>query len=266
MLKLEIKLWLILTIIVIVIPITIIIYKNFSNIINFFKNIYLKFEYRKNLETIKKEIIQRKLSARKLEELNQPEEPEIKINELVNFKIKRIKNEALALKERWDFENYEKKLIEWLAMNDNDMDIIASLWNYYFSIWNPKKALPLLKKILENNPDDHKTIWQIGQIYFDKWDFETAKLLIKKVLKLKPDNPKYCVSMAEIMYNLENIKEAVEQMEKALRLRPSNINYLLSIAGLYEEIWDNGSARLYYFKTLEIQPSNELAKEKVHSL
>ncbi|MFZ5341698.1 MAG: hypothetical protein ACOZBL_04030 [Patescibacteria group bacterium] len=98
MLKFEIKLWLILTLIITLIPLIIVIYRNFSKIINFFKNIYLKFEYKKNLETIKREIIQRKLSAKPDEEEQQ--EPELKINELVNFKIKRIKNEAMALKER----------------------------------------------------------------------------------------------------------------------------------------------------------------------
>lgn len=266
MLKLEIKLWLILTLIVTIIPIIYFIYRNFSKIFNFFKNIYTKIEHKKNLETIKNEIIQRKLSAKPEIQENTNIEDENKPNEIITFKLKKIKNEAKVLKERWDFENYEKKLIEWLAINENDIELITLLWNYYFSIWNSKKSLPLLKKILEQDPNEHKTIWQIWQIYFEKWDYETSKLLIKKVLKIKADNPKYCVSMAEIMYNTENLKEAISFMEKALKLRPTNTNYLLSIAGLYEEIWDMQNARLYYFKTLEVDSSNEIAREKINSL
>jgi len=42
------------------------------------------------------------------------------------------------------------------------------LADLYFTLGNYKKALTLLKKVIEIEPQDHKAIWQIGEIYLSK--------------------------------------------------------------------------------------------------
>lgn len=180
--------------------------------------------------------------------------------------LEKIRYEALLQKDKGNVDNYEKKLIEWLAMDPENFEFMKLLSDFYFSIWNHTKALSLLKKILEQRPDDHKAIWQIWEIYLAKWEFDTAELLIEKAIWLKPNDPKYYVSMVEIKYNTQKKEEAANLMEKVIKLRPSHVWYLLALAKLYEEITDYANAKKYYFKILEFEPMHHLAKQKVQTL
>jgi len=267
-LSIELKIWLFLSIIIIIVFLGFFIGKNFFNIVEFAKNIYNKIEFKKNLERIKKEILEKKPKLKKQKEDIKSKEP-VKITkkrEIILVKMEKLKFMALGFKEKGDINKYEQKLIEWLSLDPLNIEFTRLLADLYFSIWTHKKALPLLKRILEQDTMDHKSIWQIWQIYFEKWDLDTSKLLIEKAIKLKNDNPKYFMTMAEILYSKESITEAIQNMEYALRLRPSNINYLLGIASLYEELGNEEEAKKYYFKVVEIDQTNSLAKEKLNSL
>jgi len=177
--------------------------------------------------------------------------------------IEKITYDALVLRKEWKLEEYEKKIIEWLAINSEDKDLNRLLADLYFNVGNHKKALSLLKKIVELDGQDHKAIWQIWEIYLTSWDFETSELLIEKAITINPNNPKYYISMVELLYNTDRKKDAIEEMEKVIKLRPTNSVYMLTLADLYEELWDLDNSKKYYFRVLEFEPSNEKAKKKL---
>lgn len=177
--------------------------------------------------------------------------------------IDRITLEATTLKNGWKYEEYEKKIIEGLAIDPSNLELTKMLADYYFIIGSYKKALPLLKKITERVPDDHKSLRQIWEIYFINWDNWTAELLVDKAVNLKPDSPKYNLSLVEIYYNTGRMMEAISCMEKVIKLRPTNTNYLSTLAMLYEEIWDIANAKKNYYTILEFEPSNDKAKKKL---
>lgn len=180
--------------------------------------------------------------------------------------LEKIVYEALVLRKEWRLDDYEKKLIEWLALDPNDKDLNRFLADYYFSLGNHKKSLSLLKKIVELDPKDHKAIRQIGEIYLTSGDFETAELLIEKAITINPANPKYYVSMVELYYNTDRKHDAIQQLEQIIKLRPTNPSYMLTLADLYAEIDDLDNAQKYYFRVLEHEPSNEKAKKKLKEL
>ena len=76
-------------------------------------------------------------------------------------KLETILIEANILKNSGKFEQYEKKLIEGLAIDDESLEILKPLSELYFTLGHYKKALSLLKKGSEKDPNDHKAIWQI---------------------------------------------------------------------------------------------------------
>lgn len=180
--------------------------------------------------------------------------------------IERIILEANSLKDWWKYDEYEKKIIEWLAIDPTNLELTKMLADFYFVIGSYKKALSLLKKIIEWTPEDHKSLWQVWEIYFINWDNETAEILVDKAINLKPDSPKYNLSLVEIYYNTSRIMEAISCMEKVIKLRPTNTNYLFTLAKLYEEIGDINNAKKNYFTILEFEPSNEKAKKKLRQL
>ena len=178
-------------------------------------------------------------------------------------KLETILIEANILKNSGKFEQYEKKLIEGLAIDDESLEILKPLSELYFTLGNYKKALSLLKKVSEKDPNDHKAIWQIWEIYFMAGYNQTAELLIEKAINLKNDNPKYYLTMVEIFYNTNRSWEALAYMEKIVKLRPTNPKYLLATAELYEQIGDLDNAKKYYFNVLEYEQNNEKAKAKI---
>lgn len=180
--------------------------------------------------------------------------------------IEKIVYQALVLRKEGKLDEYEKKVIEWLAIDPDDRDLNKLLADFYFNLGNYKKALSLLKKIVELDPSDHKAIWQIGEMYLISGDFETAELLLDKAISLNQSNPKYYISMVEVYYNTDRKLEAVEVMDKVVKLRPTNTTYLLTLADLCFEIQDFATAKKNYFRVLEYEPTNEKAKAKLKSL
>ena len=178
-------------------------------------------------------------------------------------KLETILIEANILKNSGKFEKYEKKLIEGLAIDDESLEILKPLSELYFTLGNYKKALSLLKKVSEKDPNDHKAIWQIWEIYFMAGYNQTAELLVEKAINLKNDNPKYYLTMVEIFYNTDRSWEALAYMEKIVKLRPTNPKYLLATAELYEQVGDLDNAKKYYFNVLEYEQNNEKAKAKI---
>jgi len=185
------------------------------------------------------------------------------LDEKEKKQVERITLESNSLKNEWRYDEYEKKIIEWLAIDPTNLELTRMLADYYFVIWSYKKALPLLKKIIDWVPEDHKSLWQIWEIYFINWDNWTAELLIDKAVNLKSDSPKYNLSLVEVYYNTGRIMEAISCMEKVIKLRPTNTNYLSTLAMLYEEIWDITNAKKNYYTILEFEPNNEKAKKKL---
>lgn len=180
--------------------------------------------------------------------------------------LERIIYDALGLRKDGKIDEYEKKIIEWLAIDPEDKDLNKLLADLYFTMGNYKKALPILKKIVEMDPKDHKAIWQIGEIYLTSSDFDVAEMLIQKAIGINPSNPKYYISMVELMYNTDRKHDAIMEMEKVIKLRPTNSAYMLTLADLYTEVNDVDNAKKYYFRMLEYEPSNEKAKKKLKEL
>jgi tetratricopeptide (TPR) repeat protein len=75
--------------------------------------------------------------------------------------LEKIIYDALGLRKEGKLDEYEKKVIEGLAIDSEDKDLNKLLADLYFTMGNHKKALPILKKIVEIDPKDHKAIRQI---------------------------------------------------------------------------------------------------------
>lgn len=180
--------------------------------------------------------------------------------------VEDIKYAALTYKERWKKDEYEKKLIEGIALVGDHEEFLIMLADHYFEAGQYVRAATLLKKIIHINPENHRAIWQLWQIYAHDKDRETAKLLLEKARDLKDDNPKYLISLVEMYYEEKNMRECILLVEKLSKLRPTNIDYLLTLGNLHEEINQPTKAHSYYMKVLELNPTNDEAKKAIKRL
>ena len=274
--------WIALTVAMIVIPLGLLLWRASRRFLWFIKTKALVAKENKEMQEIKEELqeqendfISNNYSTEVEEGKDTPElDSETKEEDLEpknsaedkeknKKKLETILIEANILKNSGKFEQYEKKLIEGLAIDDESLEILKPLSELYFTLGNYKKALSLLKKVSEKDPNDHKAIWQIWEIYFMAGYNQTAELLVEKAINLKNDNPKYYLTMVEIFYNTNRSSEALAYMEKIVKLRPTNPKYLLATAELYEQVGDLDNAKKYYFNVLEYEQNNEKAKAKI---
>lgn len=274
--------WIALTVAMIVIPLGLLLWRASRRFLWFIKTKAQVAKENKEMQEIKEELqeqendfISNNYSTEVEEEKDTPEldsetkeenlEPKnsAEDKEKNKKKLETILIEANILKNSGKFEQYEKKLIEGLAIDDESLEILKPLSELYFTLGNYKKALSLLKKVSEKDPNDHKAIWQIWEIYFMAGYNQTAELLVEKAINLKNDNPKYYLTMVEIFYNTDRSWEALAYMEKIVKLRPTNPKYLLATAELYEQVGDLDNAKKYYFNVLEYEQNNEKAKAKI---
>ncbi|RKW23343.1 hypothetical protein D8B45_03610 [Candidatus Gracilibacteria bacterium] len=274
--------WIALTVAMIVIPLGLLLWRASRRFLGFIKTKAQVAKENKEMQEIKEELqeqendfISNNYSTEVEEVKDTPQEDietkeentepknSVEDKEKNKKKLETILIEANILKNSGKFEQYEKKLIEGLAIDDESLEILKPLSELYFTLGNYKKALSLLKKVSEKDPNDHKAIWQIGEIYFMAGYNQTAELLVEKAINLKNDNPKYYLTMVEIFYNTNRSGEALAYMEKIVKLRPTNPKYLLATAELYEQIGDLDNAKKYYFNVLEYEQNNEKAKAKI---
>ena len=274
--------WIALTVAMIVIPLGLLLWRASRRFLWFIKTKAQVVKENKEMQEIKEELqeqenefISNNYSTEVEEEKDTPQEDletkeentepknSAEDKEKNKKKLETILIEANILKNSGKFEQYEKKLIEGLAIDDESLEILKPLSELYFTLGNYKKALSLLKKVSEKDPNDHKAIWQIWEIYFMAGYNQTAELLVEKAINLKNDNPKYYLTMVEIFYNTDRSWEALAYMEKIVKLRPTNPKYLLATAELYEQVGDLDNAKKYYFNVLEYEQNNEKAKAKI---
>lgn len=178
----------------------------------------------------------------------------------------RFRSDANYAKKKGRREEYEKKLIEGMAFDPHNDEVLRALAEYYFTYNQSKKALPLLKKIVDHHPDDHKALWQIAEIYLEGGDLETSELLTSKALSISPQNPKYAITLTEIYYNTWRLDDAIRSMEDVVKWRPSHVWYREALAKLYEEANEIELAQECYQSLIEIDPNNVRAKKKVLEL
>jgi tetratricopeptide (TPR) repeat protein len=171
--------------------------------------------------------------------------------------------ELQYLKKKWKWEEFEKKLIEWLAKDNEHPEIIEQLAQYYIDQKQHKKALPLLKKLLDQDADNHKVLRQMADIYLTIEDVETSEVLVKRALSLNPKNPKYAITLVEIYYNTKRKDDAITLMEDIVKRRPANLWYRDTLAKLYEEMHDYDLAVECYQSMLTIDPKNTAIKRKL---
>ncbi|MFA7298265.1 MAG: tetratricopeptide repeat protein [Candidatus Absconditabacterales bacterium] len=252
-----------------------------KKIVHLYKTKFSSIKFHINKKNVKDIHTHEEVSSISIDDIIKPRssaskslEPEIKIDE-EEYKTTMIKKrkllekiiyDALGFRKDGKLDEYEKKIIEGLAIDSEDNDLNKLLAGLYFTMSNYKKALPILKKIVEMDPKDHKAIWQIGEIYLTSADFDIAELLIQKAIAINPTNPKYYISMVELYYNTDRKHDAITEMNKVIKLRPTNSAYMLTLADLYQEINDFDNAKKYYFRVLEYEPSNEKAKKKLKEL
>ncbi len=139
---------------------------------------------------------------------------------------------------------------------DESVDIYRSMSNKYLNKQNNHKAIPLLKKVIELNPDDAESKYQLGSIYFAQEDYDGANACFNEAIQLNPDNSDYHFAIGLAYEQKELFDDAVTSYQKAAELNPENseAHYRLGIIFDFQEKFKE--AVEFFQKAIDLNPKN----------
>ncbi len=142
-----------------------------------------------------------------------------------------------------------------LTKNES-VDIYRHMSNKYLNKQNNLKAIPLLKKVIELNPNDAESKYQLGSIYFAQENYESANECFNEAIQLNPENSDYHFAVGIAYEQKELFDEAVTSLQKAAELNPQNpeVFYRLGIIFDFQEKYKE--AVEFFQKAIDLNPKN----------
>lgn len=144
------------------------------------------------------------------------------------FTLSSALEEARELQKAENYQEAEKKLIEIISFDSQNIEVFRLLGEVYFEQKNyndSREAFKHVVKLLENEEEEES----LAEIYFDlalidqaEENWEAATEMMKKTLKLNPNNPRYLDTMLEISIINKDKISALDAFEKLEKINPEN--------------------------------------------
>lgn len=125
-------------------------------------------------------------------------------------------------------------------------------------------AIETFKEIIDKDPNNSQTLNYLGYMWADNGENLTqAKEFIERALIIEPENAAFLDSYGWVYYKLGNYTEALKYLQKAVESSSDPIIYE-HLGDAYEALGYRENAILWWNKALEINPENDLIKEKLN--
>lgn len=174
-----------------------------------------------------------------------------------------LEQELDYLKKKQKRDVYETTLVGALANDPQHPILIEYLADFYMAHQQQKKALPLYKKLIDQQPSNHIFLWKLAQVYSDIGDWETAEVLLERALTLHPQTPKYAMALVELYYTTNRSHQALTLMEEVIKWRPENMSYWNTLVSLYKQHNAYEKVIQSYEAMLILEPTNVALKRKL---
>lgn len=176
------------------------------------------------------------------------------------------------------------------AIDTVNASSLYSLSNYYLSLRNPIKALNLLQKAIQIEPDNYWYLYAVANLSQQLNMNEESIDYYKKLIATNPNKPELIFSLSEVYTQLGNIDEAIQtldsleeqvgvnevvslqkfklylslkdeakaksEMDKLIATYPNEIRYPLSMGDMALENDRKDLAKEYYEKARKVDPND----------
>jgi len=127
-----------------------------------------------------------------------------------------------------------------------------------------KEAIGTLAMFLAIYPDYAPAHNDLGVLYFDEEKKEKSLQHYQMAAELEPKNPIFQKNLADFYYAvLGQVEDALVHYAKALSSTPEDIETLLMLGHISVSRRKFEEATIFYNNVLEIEPSNEVARENL---
>jgi tetratricopeptide (TPR) repeat protein len=129
---------------------------------------------------------------------------------------------------------------------------------------NHEDAMAALEQLVAENDDFASAHNDLGSLYFLKGNMAQALAHYQKAAQLNPENTEFLKNLADILYSeLKDAERALAIYDKILSIHPDDMDTLMVAGHIRVSLENFDEAMGHYTRILEIEPSNETAKQYV---
>lgn len=125
-----------------------------------------------------------------------------------------------------------------------------------------EKAYPLVREIIERDPDDAYAHNFLGYSYLEQGgDLDDAYHHIRRAIELKPDDGYIRDSLGWYYYKTGDHHKALVELEKAVKQVPDDVSIQKHLAVVYGKLGDFSRAKKYLVKAIELVTASSEKQE-----
>ncbi len=175
-------------------------------------------------------------------------------------KEERTLNEANMLLSENELESAEKKFIDVIGMNSENIEAYEGLGEVYINLNQNDSARETFEHITKLDVDNSNAFYKLGNISFSEGDVDTARENYIKANNLKKHDVLILTALSDSCQELEYNEEAVSYLKEIINLEPNNPRYLDSLISISIKIKDKGLAESSLGKLKDVNPENKKIK------
>jgi tetratricopeptide (TPR) repeat protein len=100
---------------------------------------------------------------------------------------------------------------------------------------DPEKAEPLIKKMIEIDPNDPTNYFALAKMYEDSGDYENAEQILQQAKEKRPNDAAVWMQLAGFYNRQGDFEKTIEALDERARREPTNPEAFYTIATFY---WD----------------------------
>ncbi|MBN1351241.1 tetratricopeptide repeat protein [candidate division KSB1 bacterium] len=148
------------------------------------------------------------------------------------------------------FRNEEELLQHALNLFPGFVEAAISLSDYYYNyLQDHEKALGVLERMLQINPNQVDLLMNIGKLYISANKVLPALDIFRKIIELQPANSNAYYNLGILYYNTEEYEAALKLFERAIKI-DNHLDSHLYIAYIFEKFYqatEDSSKRTDYY-------------------
>ena len=184
-----------------------------------------------------------------------------------NFKIKHkgkfeiILEEAKSLLTDNNLAEAEKKFIEAISLNPQNVKAYKGLGKIYLELKQYEQAKEVFEHILKLDNKDSYAYFALGDISLNNGDAVSARENYLKAVEYKKHNASMLIELAKTCQTLGYNEEALSHLKEAVNIDPNNPNYLDYLIKASIDLKDKNLAENILYKLEKINPENKKIEE-----
>lgn len=164
------------------------------------------------------------------------------------------------------FADAERVALVGLAANANDPELGRWLAKFYREHNDAEKAEPLLRRILQSEPDDTESLFSLGETLHRLGRPLEALPFYERLVQRMPNDARYWNNYGSALLDAKQVKDAIPKFEQALKLDAADSKAWFNLAIAKNAATDRPGAIECLIKATELNPQYARAQDVLSRL